>query len=57
LTVAARGNARMDRLGVGGDTGETHTIMFRVKGSDLAAFRESRITADEARKRVQVREY
>jgi len=57
LTIAARGNTRMDRLGVTGDAAADHTIMFRVKGSDLAAFHERRISADEGRKRVQVREY
>jgi hypothetical protein len=31
--------------------------MFRVKGSDLAAFHQNRISLDEARKRVQVRDY
>jgi hypothetical protein len=57
LTIAARGNTRMDRLGVVGDSTDTHTIMFRVKGSDLAAFHENRISLDDAKKRVQVREY
>lgn len=32
------------------------TILLRIKGSDLAAFRADRITRDEARKRVDVRE-
>jgi hypothetical protein len=31
--------------------------MLRVKGSDLAAFRGDRITKDEARGRVEVREF
>ena len=58
LTVAARDNARTDRLAVPSDAAsDLHTIMVRIKGSDLAAFREGRITLDEARKRVQVREY
>jgi hypothetical protein len=58
LAVAARDNARTDRLAVPSDAAsDLHTIMIRVKGSDLAAFREGRITMDEARKRVQVREY
>jgi hypothetical protein len=32
------------------------TIVLRIKGSDLAAFRAERITREEARKRVEVRE-
>jgi hypothetical protein len=32
------------------------TIVLRIKGSDLAAFRADRITREEARKRVEVRE-
>jgi len=58
LVVAARDNARTDRLAVPSDAAsDLHTIMIRIKGSDLAAFRERRITMDEAQKRVQVREY
>jgi hypothetical protein len=33
------------------------TLILRVKGSDLAAFRAERITREEARKRVEVREF
>ena len=54
LTVAARDNERRDRLNPGDDV---RTIILRVKGSDLTAFRSGRITLDEARKRVEVREY
>jgi len=58
LVVAARDNARTDRLAVPSDaSSDLHTIMIRVKGSDLAAFREGKITIEEAKKRVQVREY
>jgi hypothetical protein len=32
------------------------TIVLRIKGSDLAAFRAERLTREEARKRVEVRE-
>ena len=32
------------------------TIVIRIKGSDLAAFRADRLTREEARKRVEVRE-
>lgn len=55
LMVAARGNVRGD-LSVT-DNADTHTIILRVKGSDLAAYRAGRITPDEARKRVDIREY
>jgi hypothetical protein len=58
LVVAARDNARTDRLAVPNDAAsDLHTIMLRIKGSDLAAFREGRITIEETKKRVQVREY
>ena len=33
------------------------TIVLRIKGTDLAAFRADRIARDEARKRVEVREF
>jgi hypothetical protein len=55
LTVAARdSNAR----GIGADDqGESMTIFIRIKGADLQALYAGRITRDEARKRVEVREY
>jgi hypothetical protein len=56
LTVAARDNEHRDRL-VPGEPYDLLTIVLRVKGSDLAAFRSDRITRDEARKRVEVREF
>jgi hypothetical protein len=48
LTVAAR------------DAGEPYdafTLVLRIKGSDLAAFRGGRLTRDEAREKVDVREF
>lgn len=39
------------------DAYDAVTIVLRIKGSDLAAFRAERITRDEARKRVEVREF
>ena len=30
------------------------TVIFRVKGSDLAAFRAGRMTLEEARKKVEI---
>lgn len=56
LTVAARDNEHRDRL-VPGDPYDLLTIVLRVKGSDLAAFRADRITREEARKRVELREF
>ncbi len=55
LTVAARDNVPEDPL-VPGDTTELNTVIFKVKGSDLAEFRAGRITLDEARKRVEAKE-
>jgi hypothetical protein len=56
LTVAARDNEHRDRL-VPGDPYDLLTIVLRIRGSDLAAFRADRISRDEARKRVEVREF
>jgi hypothetical protein len=56
LTVAARDNIRPDRL-VPGDTSNISSIVFRVKGSDLAAFRTGRMTLEEARTHVEVKQF
>lgn len=56
LTVAARDNEHRDRL-MPGDAYDLMTIVLRIKGSDLAAFRADRLTREEARKRVEVREF
>jgi hypothetical protein len=55
LTVAARdgGDSRM----ASDDPFDSVTIFIRIKGSDLHALHASRITREEARKRVEVREY
>jgi hypothetical protein len=54
LTIAAR-----DSEGpvVPGQLYEATTIVLRVKGADLVAFHSGQITRDEARKRVDVREF
>jgi hypothetical protein len=54
LTVAAR-----DSEGpiVPNALDETTTIVLRVKGSDLMSFRANQLTREEARKRVEVREF
>ena len=56
LTVAARDNVRPDRL-VPGDTSNISSIVFRIKGTDLAAFRAGRMTLEEARKRVEIKQF
>jgi hypothetical protein len=56
LTVAARDNLPRDPL-VPGDAVDLTTVIFRVRGRDLAAFREGRLSVNEARQRVEVREY
>lgn len=56
LIVAARDNMPRD-LTVPGGTVDFSTLLFRVKGSDLTALHAKRITMEEARKRVEVREY
>jgi hypothetical protein len=56
LTVAARDNVPADPM-VPGDTVDFSTVIFRVKGSDLAALHSRRLTLEEARNRVEVREY
>jgi hypothetical protein len=56
LTVAARDNVPRDPLAPG-DMADFSTIIFRVKSSDLAAFRAGRLTLEEARQKVEVREY
>ena len=56
LTVAARDNVRPDRL-VPGDTSNISSIVFRIKGADLAAYRAGRMTLEEARKHVEVLQF
>jgi hypothetical protein len=55
LTVAAR-DASNPRV-TGDDPADVTTIFLRVKGSDLKAFHDGRLTREEAHKRVEVREY
>lgn len=56
LTVAARDNVQVDRF-TPGDPSEVSTIVLRIKGSDLAAYRAGRITLDEVRTRVDIRQF
>lgn len=55
LTVAARDNVPNDPL-IPGDSVDFSTVVFRIKGSDLAALHSRRLTVDEARRRVDIRE-
>lgn len=56
LTIAARDSEPANRL-VPGDAYDFTTWVIRVKGRDLAAFRAGRLTIDEARKQVEVKEF
>ncbi len=55
LTVAAR-DQDVSRLQPG-DPYDVSTILVRIKGSDLAAFRTRQITRDEALQRIEFKEY
>jgi hypothetical protein len=55
LTIAARDN-NDSRIG-GDDPFDVTTIILRIRGADLAAFRAGRITRDEAIKKVSIREF
>lgn len=54
LTVAARDTE--DRL-MTTDLDDTVTIVLRIRGSDLRAFRAGSLARDDARRRVEVREF
>ena len=55
LTIAARDD-NDTRLG-GGDPYDVSTIVLRISGADLAAFRAGKLTRDEALAKVEAREY
>jgi hypothetical protein len=55
LTVAARDNAPTAAF-ISSDP-DVVTLVLRVKGSDLSAFRAGRLTLDEVRSRVQIGEF
>lgn len=56
LIVAARDNSQGGGL-VASDPSDVMTVVLRIKGSDLTAFRSGRLTADEVRQRVEVRAF
>ena len=57
LTVAARDNEGRDTLAPQDPIEEVVTMIYRVKGADLMAYRAGKIDRDEARKRVQVSQF
>jgi len=57
LTVAARDNERRDSLAPQDPFEEVVTMVYRIKGSDLAAYRSGKIDQDEARRRVKIGEF
>jgi hypothetical protein len=56
LTVAARDNAQGSRF-VASDPSDVMTVVLRIRGSDLAAYQARRLSADDVRKRVEVRAF
>jgi hypothetical protein len=54
LTVAARGS---ESGLIPGEIYQLKTLLLRVKGSDLAEFLAGRVTRDEARQKVEVRQF
>jgi hypothetical protein len=57
LTVGARDNMQRDTLAPADPYEEVVTILLRIKGSDLAAYRAGQIDRVEVRKRVQIKEF
>ena len=54
LTVAARDNERRDTLAPQDPFEETVTMIYRIKGSDLQAYRANKIDLEEVRRRVKI---
>jgi hypothetical protein len=57
LTVAARESVVDRRFVNGGAIEAPMTIILRIKGSDLQAVHERKLSRDEARKRVEIKRY
>ena len=57
LTVAARDNEGRDTLAPQDPIEDVVTMIYRIKGADLIAYRAGKIDRDEARKRVQVSQF
>ena len=56
LTIAAKDADDSSRMGIG-DPAEPVTITLRIKGSTLADFRAGKLTRDEARAKVEIKEF
>jgi hypothetical protein len=57
LTVAARDNERRDSLAPQDPFEEVVTVLLRIQGSDLQAFRSGKIDKEEAKRRVKIGEF
>lgn len=57
LTVGAREDAQRDLFAPPELYDQVVTVVLRIKGSDLAAFRAGTINRDEAKRRIQTREF
>lgn len=57
LTVAARDNEPRDSLAPQDPFDEVVTMIYRIKGSDLLAYRSGKIDKEEARKRVRLGQF
>jgi hypothetical protein len=55
--VGARDNMQRDSLAPSDPYEVVVTILLRIKGADLAAYRTQQIDREEVRRRVQVREF
>ena len=55
LTIAAR--RPYDRPLIAPADSDARTVIIRIRGGDLAAFRANRMTRDEALRRMEVREF
>jgi hypothetical protein len=57
LTIAARDNMQRDTLAPPDPYEEVVTFLYRLKGSDLAAYRGGQIDRDEVKRRIQIQEF
>lgn len=57
LTVGAREDAQRDLFAPPDIYDQVVTVVLRIKGSDLTAFRAGQIDRDEAKRRIQTREF
>ena len=57
LTVAARDNMQRDTLAPLDPSEEVVTILYKIRGADLLAYRKDQITRDEIRRRIQILEF